>query len=688
MVINTNMTLLHSLRTACGLNPSAPQYFFESAAEYGPVGASTAAQQLHERASLSSRDSGLQASSSRQVSTTADSVHSFYALPLGWTASDAKGDGSETLVAMTKPERLRLESTLQSLKERITHNEPLLHVYTKLMYNFESSWLLYDPHSEFKRMGVPNSMWRISYVNVQYELCDTYPAVLAFPKSVDDESLLIAAPFRSKQRLPTLSWRSVTNNATISRSSQPMVGIGNSRNGADEFLVKELGKASNNNTAEDLAVSFGSRSNNSVADSYNSLFTGVQMSEKSVSSVNTLLLGNNVVTRRYVVTDARPLLNARANQAAGKGVESDKVYENCSVVFLDIANIHSMRKSLEMMVDASISDDVNWLKNAEAAGWLGHIRKVLLGATKIVHFLAYEQLSVLVHCSDGWDRTSQLTSLSMLMMDGYYRTLRGFIVLIEKEWLSFGHKFGDRLGWTSEGFKDEERSPIFAQFLDCVHQFIVQMPNAFEFNESLLLFIMTHLHSGWFGNFLFNSEYELKFHVSHKALVSVWTAVLGNKERYINPHYFAHESPVVPIVTKSRLVVWSGWFLNWHDKVWSAGWLDNNQLDLKPETRVIDGKICFKCELPFTFMRRKHHCRCCGQIFCYSCCHAMRVVPNTKSKYSQRCCNECALLLDMDYFNESDTETAVAEGNHFENSKVKSEQHADFRASLTKRPVM
>ena len=51
-----------------------------------------------------------------------------------------------------------------------------------------------------------------------------------------------------------------------------------------------------------------------------------------------------------------------------------------------------------------------------------------LNCTFIPQAVTVEGASVLVHCSDGWDRTAQVCSLGSLLMDPYYRTIKGFMV--------------------------------------------------------------------------------------------------------------------------------------------------------------------------------------------------------------------------------------------------------------------
>ena len=60
-------------------------------------------------------------------------------------------------------------------------------------------------------------------------------------------------------------------------------------------------------------------------------------------------------------------------------------------------------------------------------------------------------------------------------------------MIIEREWLDFGHKFADRCGNGKATEDVNERCPIFLQWLDCVHQMLLQFPCEFEFNEYYLV---------------------------------------------------------------------------------------------------------------------------------------------------------------------------------------------------------
>lgn len=92
-----------------------------------------------------------------------------------------------------------------------------------------------------------------------------------------------------------------------------------------------------------------------------------------------------------------------------------------------------------------------------------------------------------------------------IIVDPYFRTLRGFEVLVEKDWVHYGHQFRLRSGFCSKDEKDQ-RAPIFLQFLDCVHQLIQQFPFAFEFNTKLLSDLYYYSQTSLFGTFLCNSS--------------------------------------------------------------------------------------------------------------------------------------------------------------------------------------
>lgn len=237
------------------------------------------------------------------------------------------------------------------------------------------------------------------------------------------------------------------------------------------------------------------------------------------------------------IYDARPFWNAVGNAVAGKGYENKDNYKNSEVLFLDIHNIHKVRDSYKKLMIACLSQEngSKWFTALDNSGWFHHLSTIISGTLQVAEALK-KGFQTLVHCSDGWDRTSQITSLAQLILDPYFRTMEGFIVLIEKDWVSFGHQFALRCGHC-DGLNESQKGPILIQFLDCVHQIMSQFPLSFEFNVKFLTDIAYHLYSCYFGTFLSDSVSERNRNKLEARTVSLWSYLLFNKERYFNPFY-------------------------------------------------------------------------------------------------------------------------------------------------------
>ncbi|KAG6620110.1 myotubularin-like protein [Phytophthora cinnamomi] len=207
--------------------------------------------------------------------------------------------------------------------------------------------------------------------------------------------------------------------------------------------------------------------------------------------------------------DARSQMAAAANSAQGKGTEDPRNYPNSELHFCDIANIHAVRSSFASL--------------------------------------------------------ASLTAMVQLLLDPYYRTVRGLLCLIEKEWCSFGHMFRYRYGQgEGPGQQElEEQSPVFIQWLDALWQIWRQQPWAFEFNEALLSALYEHIFSGLYGNFLYNNERQRKQEEADAPTRSLWFVLLEQMDKYINVEYdsaknFNSIGLILPFSSEENdLVMWA-----------------------------------------------------------------------------------------------------------------------------------
>ena len=402
--------------------------------------------------------------------------------------------------------------------------------YLKIFEKEFNGWEIYNFRKEFERQGLElddkDFPLRISNINENFGFIASYPKYLIEPRKIDDNILENALNFRSEKRVPTLTYyyKNDLNKGTkklisgIWRSSQVASGLFGSKDVGDIKLLNAISK-----------------------------------------------LGD-----KLYIFDARYQDEAILKKVKGYGSENVNNYDpNPEYIYCEIRGIRfsktAFNKIKQLCNDKEIMENNNFLSELEDSGWINFIIKVLKTSTKISE-LVMEGNNVLVHCSEGWDRTPQLVSISQILLDPYFRTFEGFAILFEKDFVSFGHKFAIRSGITEDEFK-KKTNQVILQYLDCVYQLLMQFPSEFEFTSEFLLFIAKYYDTNLFGTFLFDNEKEREVNHAKTETASIWTYLLGehfeNKEKYLNRLY--DKEKVTKILTPHYAyydyVFWTDYFL-------------------------------------------------------------------------------------------------------------------------------
>ncbi|XP_065094189.1 myotubularin-related protein 10-A, partial [Ochlerotatus camptorhynchus] len=138
--------------------------------------------------------------------------------------------------------------------------------------------------------------------------------------------------------------------------------------------------------------------------------------------------------------------------------------------------------------------------------WLLYVSVCLKQSMEAAKIMMSGRTVVLQEIS-GRDMCSVMSSLVQLLLDKSFRSINGFQTLIQKEWISLGHPFSDRIGHVYNE-NSNERGPLFLLFLDCVWQLLQQFPEEFEYSETFLTSLWDSVFLPIFDTFQFNSETE------------------------------------------------------------------------------------------------------------------------------------------------------------------------------------
>ncbi|KAI3658525.1 hypothetical protein MP638_004836 [Amoeboaphelidium occidentale] len=448
-------------------------------------------------------------------------IDSFFKIPLIQVQSWTVQNGTDLVLVFkcrdcwrfrfeSKPSILNASMRLSSLISAVETNPAMYALAFKMEGSMNNDlegrpWSLSSVESQFERLELSLDKWRISHVNKDFKVCENIPELIIVPAAAADDVFVNISDFRASRKVPHLVYASKSGGCLV-RSGQPLVGTKGRRSVEDEQLVQ--------------------------------LFL---TSDKS----------------KPCLVDTRTKATALNAKNKGGGTEAELgTYTNIRMFFTNLESPSGIRDCyLKFSEDIRLSFSENASTSsylASSSQWLKQIQSALRPSLFVAKTLV-EGCSILIHCDDGCDTSSVITSLAKIMADPYYRTIEGFQALIQEDWINEGFKFPERCGqvkapmmnltasskngnpsegivlpgpFSLSGGSDTALgsgiSPVFLLFIEAFYQIWFQNPTEFEFNMLLPVLMEHHITSCKFGTFLGNNLKEKKILNFETEIFSLW----------------------------------------------------------------------------------------------------------------------------------------------------------------------
>lgn len=408
-----------------------------------------------------------------------------------------------------KPKRNGKVGELPTISENIT--KTLQNKSTSERYKQRSS-----RNGDWDRLGMKCAPLKESKANELMLLCKTYPAITVQPATVSDTQLRGVSKAFKRGRYPSIVWKH-TNGAVLARSEAiagNVIGRLLRRRRFDE--IDDVGLQ---NPTKDLDAWIKAVAALTTKQKVGSLLHRSSMYGGSVVSVASATSGfvrgfdtfrQSTLTRARHGTLPSPTTNNQGSRlvifvdrSVGRKARPDPTAE-VEFLSIDTPSADEVRDSFKDICKQVAQPNKNGTSLGDIGRWYALVQSALHCASAAADLISKEGVSVYFALEGGWDFTAILSSLVQLIIDPTYRTVDGFHTLVQREFISFGHRFS-----TNGVQRDYQApSPFFILFLDCVFQLIDQNCCSFQFNVQFLETLGYHVFSGRFSTFLLDSEHD------------------------------------------------------------------------------------------------------------------------------------------------------------------------------------